>query len=119
MRRASGRVVEIGGGAAQNLSHLPETVHSYLATDPSPVMAGKAKKEILQRRLPTPDAHVIQASAENIPVKSRSADTVVSFLVLCSVYDPLAALAEVHRILRPGGVFLFFEHVLAPRAATV
>lgn len=119
MNRASGRVVEIGAGAAQNLSHLPETVHSYLATDPSPVMVGKAKKEILQRRLPALDAHVIRASAEGLPVKSQSADTVVSFLVLCSVYDPLAALAEIHRILRPGGDFLFFEHVLAPGAATV
>ncbi|MFP3999396.1 MAG: class I SAM-dependent methyltransferase, partial [Desulfobacterales bacterium] len=119
LNRARGRVVEIGAGAAKNLSYLPETVHSYLATDPSQVMAGKAKKEITAHRVPSLDAHVIRASAEDLPVKSRSADTVISFLVLCSVYDPFAALAEVHRILRPGGVFLFFEHVLAPGGATV
>ncbi|MFP4160114.1 MAG: class I SAM-dependent methyltransferase [Desulfobacterales bacterium] len=118
LSRASGRVVEIGAGAGQNIEYLPESVVSYLAADPSPVMVGRAEKKIRERKRPGFYAQSVRAEAENMPVENRGADTVVSFLVLCSVYDPFAALAEVHRILRPGGSFLFFEHVLAPVAST-
>lgn len=115
--RARGRVVEIGAGAAQNMEYLPETVDSYLATDPSPVMVRRAEQKI-RRRPPGFSAEAVMAEAERMPVADHSADTVVSFLVLCSVHDPFAALGEVHRILRPGGRFLFFEHVLATGADT-
>lgn len=118
LSRAGGRVVEIGAGAGQNMEYLPESVFSYLAADPSPVMVGRAEKEIQKRRRPGFYAQAVRAEAESMPVENQGADTVVSFLVLCSVYDPFAALAEVHRILRPGGSFLFFEHVLAPGAST-
>ncbi|MFW5930878.1 MAG: class I SAM-dependent methyltransferase [Desulfosalsimonas sp.] len=117
LSRARGRVVEIGAGSAQNMKYLTENVDSYLATDPSPVMVRKAGQEI-RRRPPGFGAKAVMAEAERMPVENQSADTVVSFLVLCSVHDPFAALAEVHRILRPGGSFLFFEHVLAPVAYT-
>ncbi|MCF8146719.1 MAG: class I SAM-dependent methyltransferase [Deltaproteobacteria bacterium] len=119
LSHARGRVVEIGAGAAQNMAFLPETVHPYFPTDPSPVMVSKAKQRLLRRRSYKSDAQVIRAAAERMPIKDETADTVISFLVLCSVQDPSAALSEIHRLLRPEGRFLFFEHVLAARTSTI
>ncbi|MFO7838714.1 MAG: class I SAM-dependent methyltransferase [Desulfosalsimonadaceae bacterium] len=116
---ARGRVVEIGAGAAGNLAHLPATTHSYLATDPSMLMVDKAKQQILRRGKPAFEAWVIRADAAHIPLGNETADTIISLLVLCSVPDPFAALSEIYRVLRPGGRFLFFEHVLAARSSTI
>lgn len=116
---ARGRVVEIGAGAAENLARLPAATHSYLATDPSMLMAGKAQQQILRRGKSAFEARVIRADAADIPLGNETVDTMISFLVLCSVPDPFAALSEIHRVLRPGGQFLFFEHVRAAKASTI
>ena len=60
------------------------------------------------------DVDVRAATAEALPVADQSVDAVISSLVLCSVRDPEAALREVRRVLRPGGRFVFVEHVAAP-----
>ena len=95
---ASGRVLEIGAGTGLNLRHYPDGIDLVL-TEPEAPMA---------RRI---DGPVLPASAEALPFEDASFDTVVSTLVLCTVADPARAIAELRRVLRPGGRLLFIEHV--------
>jgi SAM-dependent methyltransferase len=95
---ASGRVLEIGAGTGLNLPHYPEGLDLVL-TEPDAPMA---------RRIGRP---VVPASAEELPFEDGSFDTAVSTLVLCTVADPARAIAEIARVLRPGGRLLFIEHV--------
>jgi ubiquinone/menaquinone biosynthesis C-methylase UbiE len=105
---ARGRVLEIGAGTGLNLSHYPEAIDELVLGEPSAPMADRleARRARLGRR-----AHIVAAPAEALPFGDGSFDTVVSTLVLCTVHDPDAALAEVRRVLRPGGRLLFCEHV--------
>jgi SAM-dependent methyltransferase len=114
--QSKGRVVELGAGTGLNLIHYPEDVSELLLTEPDPHMTAKLRKRAAMLSL---DARVVQASAEELPFDDASVDTVVSTLVLCTVPNPHQALAEVARVLRPGGSFLFAEHVrsASPRAA--
>jgi ubiquinone/menaquinone biosynthesis C-methylase UbiE len=114
--RSSGRVVELGAGTGLNLEHYSETVSKLLLTEPDPHMAAKLRKRACSLAL---DARVIEAPAEKLPFDDASIDTVVSTLVLCTVQNPHQTLAEVARVLRPGGSLLFAEHVrsASPRAA--
>jgi SAM-dependent methyltransferase len=114
--RARGRVLELGAGTGLNLPHYPKTVTEVLLTEPDPHMAAKLRKRAGASPL---DTKVVEAPAETLPFDDASVDTVVATLVLCTVKDPEQALAEVARVLRPSGAFLFAEHVRAasPRAA--
>jgi ubiquinone/menaquinone biosynthesis C-methylase UbiE len=105
---ARGRVLEIGAGTGLNLSHYPDAIDELVLAEPSAPMADRleARRAKLGRR-----AHIVAAPAEALPFGDGSFDTVVSTLVLCTVQDPDAALAEVRRVLRPGGRLLFCEHV--------
>ena len=113
---SKGRVVELGAGTGLNLVHYPEDVSELLLTEPDPHMAAKLRKRAGFLSL---DVRVVQAPAEKLPFDDASVDTVVSTLVLCTVQNPHQALAEVARVLRPGGSLLFAEHVrsASPRAA--
>ena len=72
-------------------------------------------REMLRRKLAArPDVEVLETRAEALPVPAKSFDTVVATLVLCSVKDPGRVIAEIRRVLRPGGRFLFLEHIGAP-----
>ncbi len=104
------RVLEIGLGPGPNLAHLPPGVE-YLALEPNPFFhqALRRRAEALGLGLT-----LLPGRAEAIPLPAGDVDLVVGTLVLCSVKDPVKAVAEVHRVLRPGGVFLFLEHVAAP-----
>jgi SAM-dependent methyltransferase len=95
---ASGRVLEIGAGTGLNLPFYPDGIDLVL-TEPEAPMA---------RRIDQP---VVPASAEELPFDDASFDTAVSTLVLCTVADPERAIAELRRVLRPGGRLLFIEHV--------
>jgi SAM-dependent methyltransferase len=106
--RARGRVLELGAGTGLNLRHYPETVSEVLLTEPDAYMAAKLRKRAAASPL---DKSVFESPAEKIPFDDASVDTVVATLVLCTVKDPEQVLAEVARVLRPGGVFLFAEHV--------
>jgi ubiquinone/menaquinone biosynthesis C-methylase UbiE len=114
--RSSGRVVELGAGTGLNLRHYPERVSDLLLTEPDPHMAARLRTRAAALSL---GARVVEAPAEDLPLDDASVDTVVATLVLCTVQDPGRALAEVARVLRPGGRFLFAEHVRSttPRAA--
>jgi ubiquinone/menaquinone biosynthesis C-methylase UbiE len=114
--QSKGRVVELGAGTGLNLGHYPAHISELLLTEPDAHMAAKLRK---QARFVSPDASVVEAPAEALPFDDASVDTVVSTLVLCTVQNPEQALAEVARVLRPGGLLLFAEHVrsASPRAA--
>lgn len=97
-----GRVLEIGVGAAANLGWLHPSV-DWVGIEPS-----------RRRRRRLGDPRVLPGVAEDLPFAGRSVDAVLATKVLCSVDEPAQALTEVCRVLRPGGRFVFVEHVAAP-----
>jgi SAM-dependent methyltransferase len=105
---ADGRVLEVGVGTGFNLPHYPESVEDLTVTDGMDGMLRRA-----ERRAGEAGRHVAtrRASVESLPFEDASFDTVVASLLLCSVDDQDRALAEIRRVLRPGGQYLFLEHV--------
>lgn len=113
MRRAlvgelRGDVVEIGAGTGLNLQHYPAQMASLTLVEPTPEMATHLRRRVARLR---PGTTILEASADALPLDDRSVDSVVSTLVLCTVADPSAALAEIRRVLRPGGSLVVLEHV--------
>jgi ubiquinone/menaquinone biosynthesis C-methylase UbiE len=105
---ASGRVLELGAGTGLNLPYYPDGLDELVLTEPATPMVSR-----LERRAHRSgnSSRVIKASAESLPFEDDSFDTLVSTLVLCTVDDPDRVIAEVGRVLRPGGKLLFLEHV--------
>jgi ubiquinone/menaquinone biosynthesis C-methylase UbiE len=104
---AQGRVLELGFGTGLNLPHYPPSVTEIVAVDPNPGMGAIAHRRM--RELGMKVEHH-QTSAEALSFDTNSFDSVVCTLTLCSIPNVRAALAEVSRVLKPGGQFLFFEH---------
>ncbi|MFW3168593.1 class I SAM-dependent methyltransferase [Geodermatophilus sp. CPCC 206100] len=107
---AAGRVLEVGAGAGTNFAHLPPSVDEVVAVEPEPYLRAQASRAAEGVAVPVT---VVDGAADRLPAQDASVDTVVCSLVLCTVPDPAAALAEVHRVLRPGGRLLLWEHVRA------
>jgi ubiquinone/menaquinone biosynthesis C-methylase UbiE len=105
---ARGRAVEVGAGNGINFRHYPATVDDVLAVEPESYL--RARAQAAARQAPVP-VWVRAAVADELPVEDNCCDTAVASLVLCSVPDPPRALAELRRVLRPGGEPRFFEHV--------
>jgi ubiquinone/menaquinone biosynthesis C-methylase UbiE len=105
---ASGRVLEIGAGTGVNLEHYPDAVSELVLTEPEEPMARRLEAKA---RAAGRAAEVVRAPAESLPFPDDSFDTAVCTLVLCTVRDPERALAEIERVLKPGGTLLFMEHV--------
>jgi SAM-dependent methyltransferase len=103
-----GEVVEIGAGSGLNFGHLPPGVTSLIAVEPEPYLRRLATARAQQASVPVT---VRSAVAERLPLGERSCDAVVACLVLCTVSSQLEALAEISRVLRPGGELRFLEHV--------
>jgi SAM-dependent methyltransferase len=105
---AHGRVLEIGAGTGFNLPYYPDGLEELVVTDPLDGMLKRAQRraEKLGRRIT-----IRKLSGERLPFEDESFDTVVASLVLCSVDDQDAVLAEVKRVLKPGGSYHFMEHV--------
>ena len=103
----SGDVVEIGCGTGLNFAHYPPDVR-LLGSDLDPVMLARA---VDRARDAKADASIVIADAMKLPVPDATADAVVMGGVLCCVTNPAAALAEVRRVLKPGGRMRFLEHV--------
>ncbi len=109
----AGKVIEVGAGSGLNFTHYPSSVTEVLAIEPEPYLRARATEAA--RHAPVP-VRVVEGTAETLPVEDGSFDAVVFSLVLCSVPDQAAALAECSRVLRPGGEVCFYEHVLAEEA---
>jgi ubiquinone/menaquinone biosynthesis C-methylase UbiE len=107
---ASGRTLDIGAGTGANLQLFPSSVSELVLAEPDPHMLRQLRPRLGQASAP---AEAIQAGAEALPFEDASFDTAVFTLVLCTVPDPAAALAEGARVLKPGGRLLFVEHVRA------
>jgi ubiquinone/menaquinone biosynthesis C-methylase UbiE len=103
----SGAVLEVGAGTGASLAHYPPGVSRLVLAEPDPAMRRRLAKRAGER------ADVVDAPAENLPFADGSFNAVVCTLVLCSVRDPAAALAEIRRVLKPGGRLVFIEHVAA------
>ena len=103
-------VVEIGAGAGPNARYLP-TGARWVCVEPNVHFHSRLQRSADAHGL---DLEVHAGTAEAIPLADGAADAVVSTLVLCSVSDVPRSLAEIRRVLRPGGLFLFVEHVAAP-----
>jgi ubiquinone/menaquinone biosynthesis C-methylase UbiE len=106
-----GRILEIGFGTGLNLPHYPSTVRQITAVDTNPGMLKLAARRIAQTQIEV-DRRTL--SSEQLPLDSESFDCVVSTFTLCSIRNVSQSLAEVFRVLKPGGRFLFFEHGLSP-----
>jgi ubiquinone/menaquinone biosynthesis C-methylase UbiE len=113
LQRATGEVLEIGAGTGLNLALYPPAVTRVVAAEPDPHMIRRLRRKAQEAHVPV---EIVSAPAEALPLADGSFDTVVGTLVLCTVSEPAVVLAEIARLLRPGGRYLFLEHVRAHEA---
>jgi SAM-dependent methyltransferase len=105
---ARGRVLEVGAGAGTNFAYYPQTVDAVVAVEPEPYLREQARGAAAAAPV---DVEVVDATADPLPFEDDSFDVAVTSLVLCTVPDQPRALAELRRVLKPGGELRFFEHV--------
>lgn len=106
----AGRVIEVGAGTGLNFAHYPASVTEVVAVEPEPYLRDKATAAAA--RAPAP-VTVLDGTADRLPGTNGSFDAGVVSLVLCSVPDQAVALAELRRVIRPGGELRFYEHIRA------
>lgn len=116
LRQARGATLELGAGTGVNIEHYPPEVTELVLSEPDKHMAKKLRRRLSESGRA---AEAVEAPAERLPFEDQRFNTVVGTLVLCTIPDPAGALAETARVLKPGGRFLFLEHVRAesPRLA--
>jgi ubiquinone/menaquinone biosynthesis C-methylase UbiE len=114
LARATGRTLEIGAGNGYNLPHYPAAVSELVVTEPSPHMQGHLRTMLAEQPPPVGSWQLLRAGAEFLPFADDTFDTVAAVFVHCTIPQPDAALREIARVLRPGGRYLFLEHVRSP-----
>lgn len=102
-----GRVLEVGVGVGANWPYLPPGI-VYAGVDPDTYMMGRARAHAAHAGI---ELHLCLAAGEALPFADYTFDVVLSTLTLCSVDDQATVLAEIRRVLKPGGTFRFWEHV--------
>lgn len=110
---AHGRTIDLGAGTGANLALYPDAVTELVLAEPDPHMVKQLRRKLAQSGRAV---ELVEAPAERLPFEDSSFDTAVFTLVLCTVPNPEAALAETARVLKPGGRLLFVEHVRADDA---
>lgn len=106
---AGGRTLDIGTGTGLNLPLFPGDVEELVLAEPDRHMSKVLRQKLEETA--RPDTELVQAPAESLPFPDSSFDSVTCMMVLCTVPEPAEALIEVARVLKPGGKFLFLEHV--------
>jgi ubiquinone/menaquinone biosynthesis C-methylase UbiE len=110
----TGRVIEVGAGNGRNFAHYPEEVTEVLAVEPEPHLRESALDAARSASVPV---RVVDGVAGRLPAENESFHVGIASLVLCTVPDQDEALAELRRVIRPGGELRFYEHVVSERAA--
>ena len=105
----SGVVLELGAGHGLNFPYYPGEVTEVIAIEPEPTLRAQATNAATSTPVPI---RVLAGVADHLPIDDESVDAAVASLVLCSVPDQDHALAELHRVVRPGGELRFYEHVI-------
>lgn len=113
LAEARGRTLEIGAGSGINLRHYGDQVTELVISEPSAHMLRALRPQLDSRPPRVGSWELVQADAQQLPFPDASFDTVVATYVLCSVGDPQRTLSEIARLLRPGGRYLYMEHVHA------
>jgi ubiquinone/menaquinone biosynthesis C-methylase UbiE len=108
----SGRVIEVGAGSGANFEHYPTTVAEVVAVEPERYLRERAQRAAT---LAPVTVSVVDGVGDLLPGEDGSFDAGVAALVLCTVPDQQRALAELFRVIRPGGELRFYEHVIADR----
>lgn len=111
--QATGRTLEVGAGSGLNLPHYPASVTELVVSEPSPHMRRHLQKQLEANPPPVGSWQLVACTGEDLPFEDESFDTVAATYVHCTIADPRRALAEFARVLRPGGRYLFLEHVHA------
>ena len=114
---AEGEVLEVGFGTGLNLDFYPPGVKAMVGLDPNPLEGLPAVEERL-RAAPYPVERCALPADGELPFDAGRFDCVVTTWTLCSILDPLRALGEMRRVLKPGGSYLFIEHGRAPIVRT-
>lgn len=109
LQHVEGRVLEVGLGAASNLPFYPASVKQLTAVEPADSPRSRWGRKRIEAWAGELD--LVSDRGENLPFGSGEFDTVVTSFVLCSVADVPMVLSEVRRVLRPGGRYVFLEHV--------
>jgi SAM-dependent methyltransferase len=112
----SGRVLEVGFGSGLNLPHMPQAVTRVYAVDPATVGRKLARERLAAFHAPV---EFIGLDGASLPLPDASVDAVLSTWTLCSIPEPARALAELRRVLVPGGALHFLEHGLAEEPGVV
>jgi ubiquinone/menaquinone biosynthesis C-methylase UbiE len=103
----SGTVLEIGFGTGLNLLHYPSTVTWLTAIEPGHLLDQRVAARSVNLTMPV---EIFRYRAESLPWEDERFDWAVSTWTLCTIRDPLRALGEIRRVLKPGGKFVFLEH---------
>lgn len=111
LRDLAGQVLEVGAGTGLNIPYYPRALSRLVLSEPDPHMRSRLTRQT--RAHHWDQAEVLDASLEELPLPDNAFDAIVGTLVLCSVPRLDCALAEIHRVLKPGGRFVFLEHVAA------
>ena len=117
LKHVYGDVLEIGAGTGANIEHYPDQVTRLVLTEPD-----KHKRRIMEKKISGKGLDKVQISdgtAEQIRAEDESFDCVVAFIVFCCISNPGTALEEIKRVLKPGGYFIFLEHIAAPEGTLI
>lgn len=114
LQAAEGEILEIGVGTGLNLASYPEEIGAIVSAGPEEALSPRAVRRAAQRGMRVEHT---RADARELPFDRGRFDTVVSVFVLCTIPEPLRAVRELARVLKPGGRLLFLEHVAAERGA--